>query len=135
MILASTASRSHLGASARRLVVEKASAASAPFSTVIPSWASLDPAALGETATPYAVKNLVGGEWTSASKNLIIPNPIQKSGPAIFTTPDTQIEELEPFVKSMSMCSKSGVHNPLKNVDRYLLYGEITRKVCWKNMK
>uniref|UniRef100_A0A7S2XK85 Aldehyde dehydrogenase domain-containing protein n=1 Tax=Attheya septentrionalis TaxID=420275 RepID=A0A7S2XK85_9STRA len=128
MILASTASRSHLGASARRLVGEKASASAAPFSTVIPSWATLDPAALGETATPHAVKNLVGGEWIDASKHLIIPNPLKKSGPPIFTTPDTQIEELEPFVKSMTMCSKSGVHNPLRNVDRYLLYGEITRK-------
>jgi 1-pyrroline-5-carboxylate dehydrogenase len=29
----------------------------------------------------------------------------------------------------MNGCSKSGLHNPLKNTERYLLYGEIMRKV------
>lgn len=43
--------------------------------------------------------------------------------------PDTSVEELAPFVESLRGVPKSGVHNPLKNVERYLMYGEISRKV------
>ena len=43
--------------------------------------------------------------------------------------PDTSVEELGPFVQSLAGVPKSGVHNPLKNVERYLMFGEISRKV------
>lgn len=94
----------------------------------IPGWATYDPDALGESSQVYHVKNLVDGEWTSSSQKMIIPNPMDKDKPAIFSIPDTQSGELQPFVDSMSKIKKSGVHNPLKNVHRYLEYGEITRK-------
>lgn len=37
--------------------------------------------------------------------------------------------ELQPFVESLRGVPKSGVHNPLKNVERYVQFGEISRKV------
>ena len=42
--------------------------------------------------------------------------------------PNTQKDELEPFIESMRKCSKTGLHNPFKNKERYLMYGEICRK-------
>ncbi|OEH75695.1 aldehyde dehydrogenase family protein [Cyclospora cayetanensis] len=39
-------------------------------------------------------------------------------------------DELEPFIASLSRCSKSGLHNPLKAVNRYLLYGEICQRAA-----
>lgn len=42
--------------------------------------------------------------------------------------PDTREDELGPFVESLRSVPKSGVHNPLKNVERYLQFGEISRK-------
>lgn len=103
-------------------------------STVIPSWATLDPDSLGLVSEVHGVQNLVKGNWDDNIKNKIeIPNPMNKDAPNICTIPDTTIEELEPFVNSMKDVSKSGMHNPLKNVERYLLYGEISRMVSDSN--
>lgn len=94
----------------------------------IPEWATIDPMSLGETTTVYDVQNIVSGQWTGSSKKMTIPNPMDKKKPPIFTIPDTQGKELQPYIDSMSKIPKSGVHNPLKNVNRYLEYGEITRQ-------
>mmetsp|Transcript_9512 Transcript_9512/g.28349 ORF Transcript_9512/g.28349 Transcript_9512/m.28349 type:complete len:571 (+) Transcript_9512:220-1932(+) len=98
----------------------------------IPSWATADPKAMGVDAEPHAVQNLVDGEWQSASSSpsnsISIPHPLDVDGPPIFTTPDTHILELEPFYESLRKVPKSGLHNPLKNPERYVQYGEISRK-------
>ena len=97
----------------------------------IPTWATLDPNELGTVST-HNVLNVVGGQWQKdgdIAKKLIIPNPLNKDGLPICTVPDTSIDELGPFIQSMEAVSKSGVHNPLKAVERYLMYGEISRKV------
>mmetsp|Transcript_25534 Transcript_25534/g.39255 ORF Transcript_25534/g.39255 Transcript_25534/m.39255 type:complete len:549 (+) Transcript_25534:167-1813(+) len=96
--------------------------------TSLPSWATLDPTSLGSATTPHSVTNLVNGQWTTPAKSLIIPNPMDKDAPPVCTVPDTQPEELTPFIESMNRIPKSGVHNPLKNVERYLQFGEISRK-------
>jgi len=53
---------------------------------------------------------------------------MDKHAPPVCTVPDTQPSELTPFIESMNRVPKSGVHNPLKNVERYLKFGEISRK-------
>jgi 1-pyrroline-5-carboxylate dehydrogenase len=94
----------------------------------LPSWATLDPTSLGSAPTPHSVENLVNGKWNPSTKSLIIPNPMDKDAPPVCTVPDTQLDELAPFIESMKRVPKSGVHNPLKNVERYLQFGEISRK-------
>ena len=99
--------------------------------SAVPVWASLDPNTLGTVET-HNVCNIVGGSWQhegDVAKRMTIPNPMRKSGMAVCTIPDTSVEELGPFVRSLESVPKSGMHNPLKNLDRYLLYGEISRKV------
>ncbi|KAL3769542.1 hypothetical protein ACHAWO_011055 [Cyclotella atomus] len=96
--------------------------------STIPSWATLDPLSLGTSTTPHAVSNLVSGNWTPSKQTLTIPNPMDRDAPAVCTVPDTTVEELTPFVESLRGVPKSGVHNPLKNVERYLMFGEISRK-------
>jgi 1-pyrroline-5-carboxylate dehydrogenase len=101
------------------------------LSTTVPGWATLDPNALGVVSTPHYVGNIVGGTWQPEGiiKNtLTIPNPMDRDASALFTVADTSMDELAPFVKSMEAVSKSGVHNPLRNVERYLMYGDISRK-------
>lgn len=95
----------------------------------IPSWASVDPHAMGKVSTPHAVLNLVGGEWKSSKQTMSIPHPLDKDAPDIFTIPDTQVDELPQFIDSLRSVSKTGLHNPLKNPERYIMYGEISRKV------
>ena len=101
-------------------------------SVVVPSWATADPSKMGNVESPHAVQNLVAGKWTSsASQTMSIPHPLDKDKHDIFTIPDTQLDELGPYFESLRKVSKSGVHNPLKNPDRYVQYGEISRKVSF----
>lgn len=100
--------------------------------STIPSWATIDPAALGMSKEPYLVPNIVGGEFTTTKSTMDIIHPMDRNANPIFKVPDTQIDEIEPFVNSLRRCPKSGMHNPLKNPERYVQYGEISRKVCCK---
>jgi 1-pyrroline-5-carboxylate dehydrogenase len=100
----------------------------------VPSWATYDPKELGTSATPYAVSNFVDGKWAKAKTSMDIPHPTDRDSYPIFTVPDTQADEIEPFLESLRKVSKSGKHNPLKNNDRYVKYGEITRKVSSSSM-
>ena len=52
-----------------------------------------------------------------------IPNPL--TGKCLVTVPDTQIDELDTLIKSMSACPPYGLHNPLYRKERYALYGQI----------
>lgn len=93
-----------------------------------PAWSSLDPKSLGDNTEPYRVPNLVNGEWTFTKSSISIPHPVDKTKNDIFTIPDTQIDEIQPFVDSLRKVPKTGLHNPLKNPHRYVEYGEITRR-------
>jgi hypothetical protein len=96
----------------------------------IPSWATCDPYQLGQSKEPYHMSNIVDGKiYSNTESKLTIPNPIDKTTSPIYTLPNTQLHEIEPYMTSLRMCSKSGLHNPLKNPERYLQYGEISRKV------
>ena len=85
--------------------------------------------ALGTDPEPYTVSNIVNGSWCTTQATMTIPNPMDKDAPPVCTIPDTQINELQPFIESLKSVPKSGVHNPLKNNERYLQFGEISRKV------
>jgi 1-pyrroline-5-carboxylate dehydrogenase len=36
-----------------------------------------------------------------------------------------ELDELTPFINSLKSCPKTGLHNPLKNLKRYLDYGNV----------
>ena len=38
------------------------------------------------------------------------------------------MSEIGPFVERMRNCPRSGLHNPLKNVERYTMLGEVMAK-------
>ena len=86
-----------------------------PFSSK-PLWATIDVDEMGSTPTPYAVENLVGGEWKKSKAEILIPHPLDNAKHPIFSVPDTDVSELDPYFESMRKVPKSGVHNPLKNV-------------------
>ena len=98
--------------------------------STVSSWATVDPKALGLECS-YDIPNCIDGKWAFAAKTIEIPHPLNKDAPyPIFTIPDTQVDELQPFLDSLRKVPKSGLHNPLKNPHRYLEYGEISRKAA-----
>ena len=107
-------------------ILRTMSSTTTTFTNSLPSWASFDPYDLKKG---HAVSNLVDGKWTSANKSMPIIHPLDKDHPPIFTIPDTQSSEIAPFLQSLRKVSKTGLHNPLKNPQRYVQYGEISRKV------
>ena len=90
----------------------------------VPQWANFSPG--GSSA--HVMKNLVGGSWTTTKEVMGVVNPMDASSGDIVVQPKTAVDELDPFVSSLASCSKTGLHNPLRNVDRYLMLGDVSRK-------
>jgi len=75
--------------------------------------------------SPGEVCNLLKGEWIQGTGfREDIPDPL--NGEPFLKVPDTT--EYSEFINSLDSCPKSGMHNPLKNVERYLMLGEVCAK-------
>lgn len=72
--------------------------------------------------------NLVNGEWVGTAKYMHVVDPL--TGKPMVSIPDTQMDEINPFVTSMKNTPRYGLHNPLLNKDRYLMLGEVCRKTA-----
>jgi 1-pyrroline-5-carboxylate dehydrogenase len=93
------------------------------------AWSRFDPETLSG-ASPAVCANLVGGEWKDAGSYLTLPDPM--NGEPFLKCPDTgakDASELDAFVASLNSVPKSGLHNPLKNPERYVELGEVTARV------
>ncbi len=77
---------------------------------------------------PAHLYNLVGGKWKVTKEHKWALDPL--NGEQFLKMPDTNVEELKEFAENLKAAPKSGLHNPLKNVERYLIYGEVCRKAA-----
>lgn len=95
-----------------------------PFPTNIkqPVWATVHPGTLSG-ANPVKLRNLCAGEWVDTQAYVTIPDPL--NGEPFIQMPDTKGAEIDAFVASAASCPKTGLHNPLKNPERYVMYGEV----------
>ncbi len=89
------------------------------------AFATVDPENLNERTKGF---NLVNGEWTSTQEYINLPDPL-KAGQTLMQLPNTSMEEIQPFIDQLKSVPKSGLHNPFKNKERYLLYSEVNRKL------
>jgi len=90
-------------------------------------WATVDPWKMGGS-TPAQGQNLLAGEWVDSSVTKDIIDPL--NGETMVKLPDVQMSEIAPYVESMKSCPKSGLHNPMKNVERYVEYGDINARIA-----
>ena len=93
------------------------------------AWSGFDPETMSG-ASPAVCANLVGGEWKETASYLTLPDPM--NGEPFLRCPDTgagDSSELDPFVASLRSVPKSGLHNPIKNPERYVELGEVTSRV------
>jgi 1-pyrroline-5-carboxylate dehydrogenase len=88
-----------------------------------PSWASLD-ANNWSGSSPHEQFNLVNGEWTKAAKTETIIDPL--NGEPFLHVPLTSNGEITPFVNSLKRVSKTGLHNPFRDVARYNMLGRVS---------
>lgn len=117
-----TTSGQHYGAAAPDADSDSEFPRFRPSSVASPHWATVNPAMMSRTS-PAVCFNLVGGRWNAAQATRPIIDPL--NGERFMFVPDTSSGELEPFVDSAASCPKYGLHNPLRNPDRYAMYGDI----------
>jgi len=86
-------------------------------------FASIDPLNL---SVKDKCQNLVGGEWTGAANYIKLPDPL--TGKEMISVPDTGLDEILPFIDSIKNTPKSGLHNPYKNKERYVMLGGVMTK-------
>lgn len=99
------------------------------FSTgdsVISAFATVNPENL--TAKNAKAQNLCGGEWHNTKEWEDLIDPL--SGKIMGKIPLTQPEESKMFIDSLATCPRHGLHNPLKNPERYLMYGQVCKKAA-----
>ena len=90
-------------------------------------FSTVDPINGMNSKNPGKAQNLLNGEWLNTAKYFDnIPDPI--SGEHFLDIPDT--EDLSGFINNLDICPKSGLHNPLKNVERYVMLGNVCAKAA-----
>jgi 1-pyrroline-5-carboxylate dehydrogenase len=92
----------------------------------VASFATVDPFAGMTASKPARLQNLVGGAWVSDSQTMSIVDPI--NGDRFVEMPDTQ--DIEPFLAGLRRCPKTGLHNPLKNTERYVALGKVCARAA-----
>mmetsp|Transcript_22759 Transcript_22759/g.63198 ORF Transcript_22759/g.63198 Transcript_22759/m.63198 type:complete len:571 (-) Transcript_22759:574-2286(-) len=109
-------------------------AASSPASAIgiagvrlLGSWATVDPNNM-HPGKPAEALNFVGGSWIMPGNVREVPDPL--TGETFLRVADTSVEEIKPFVEGLQAVPKSGLHNPLKSPERYLMYGDISAKAA-----
>ena len=93
----------------------------------VPEFATVDPFDGMTAANPGKLQNLVDGRWTDGDgRTDKIIDPM--NGDAFLIVPDTH--DHAPFIDGLRSCPKSGMHNPLKNPDRYVYLGDVCAKAA-----
>ena len=93
--------------------------------SALSNWSTLD-ADNWTVASPHTVQNLVAGKWVSSAATEAVIDPLV--GGEFLHVPATRIDELAPFVDSLNACPKTGLHNPFRNVERYLMLGKVATR-------
>ncbi|MGI9205566.1 MAG: aldehyde dehydrogenase family protein [Woeseiaceae bacterium] len=93
----------------------------------IPEFATVDPYDGMTGKNPGVLQNLAAWEWTDAGgayEDIVDP----MNGEVFLKIPDTR--EHGPYIEGLRSCPKSGVHNPLKNPDRYVYLGAVCARAA-----
>lgn len=90
-------------------------------------FATLDPFEGMTSGDPGVVRNLLAGEWQVADAvRADIVDPL--NGGTFLRVPDTT--DHAPFVDSLLSCPATGLHNPLKNPERYVMLGRVCARAA-----
>ena len=88
------------------------------------SWASLSPTSLLPAGKPHRAQNLLRGTWLPATRYESIEDPLR--GGDMLLVPATSDAEAAAFGESLAAVPKTGLHNPFRAVDRYLMLGRVS---------
>ena len=91
------------------------------------AFATVDPVNGMTAGNPGIVRNLVAGNWVDGAEyRTDIVDPL--NGEAFLKVPATR--DHAPFIAGLRSCPKSGMHNPYKNPERYVLLGQVCARAA-----
>lgn len=96
------------------------------FSIKLNDFAEFNPETMSNNISKLS--NYVNGEYRATLNYEEYPCPI--TGKTFLQVPLTDKNEMQPFKDFVNSCPRSGLHNPFKNIDRYLHYGQVCRKIA-----
>lgn len=71
----------------------------------------------------------MNGQWHTPNEYIEVIDPM--NGEKIILCPDTKSDaDLKLFSDSLKSCPRSGLHNPLKNPQRYAQYGDVSFRLA-----
>ena len=95
----------------------------------VPSWATARPEAPPGELVGRA-QNLLGGRWgAGGSLTAAVPDPLRGGAPSsapMLEVLEAAATDAPAFAAALRACPGSGLHNPLKRPERYLLYGRVS---------
>ena len=94
----------------------------------VPKWATVDPWEVSPSK-PYTIENLLDGKWSKSSKTEPVIDPLN-GGDFLFNSLPASQAELDAYVASQRKVPNFGLHNPIRNVNRYMKFGEIFMKIA-----
>ncbi len=95
--------------------------------THLSKFATVDPFKGMNGSNPGKCQNLVSGQWRDEPDYIDnIPDPM--NGEHFLKIPNTK--NVDEFINNIEKTPKSGLHNPLKNVDRYVMLGNVCAKAA-----
>jgi len=93
----------------------------------MPQFATLDPFNGMNGASPGTLQNLEAGQWRDAARHRDdIVDPLL--GEHFLSVPDTG--DSSGFIAGLASCPKTGLHNPLKNPERYVMLGRVCARAA-----
>lgn len=95
--------------------------------STIPAWATCDPQAM-TPSHPAEGKCLLNGDWMTGKKSREVVDPL--TGELMARVPELGFDEIDPFVERMVSVPRTGLHNPMKNPERYVMLGEVCARAA-----
>jgi len=93
----------------------------------MPQFATLDPFNGMSGASPGTLQNLEAGQWRDAARHRDdIVDPL--NGEHFLNVPDTG--DYSGFIEGLASCPKTGLHNPIKNPERYVMLGRVCARAA-----
>lgn len=94
----------------------------------IPQWATLDPRQVSPT-NPHTICNILDGKVIKSSKTEPVVDPLNGGNFIFNSLPESQ-KDLDAYVTSQKNVPAWGMHNPIRNVHRYMQMGDIFMKIA-----
>jgi 1-pyrroline-5-carboxylate dehydrogenase len=95
--------------------------------SALPPWATIDPVKVSKT-NPHTIVNILDGKSITTSNLADVIDPM--NGDHFMSNSLTDKELEQKLIDSQRRTPRWGLHNPIKNVGRYVMYGDVFFKIA-----